>query len=896
MKKLFLLDAPALAYRSYFAFSQSDLKTSQGLPTGAIYGFATVLLKIFEQEAPTHFAAAWDAPGPTFRHQRYAAYKAHRPPMPEALSQQLPWMQKLLECLEIPLFQVEGFEADDIIATVVQAARRRNILTYIVSGDKDLAQLVDEGVFLYILQRDSQAKILDVRGVEEKFGVRPTQIVDYLAMVGDSSDNIPGVKGIGPKTARNLLDKWGSLEAIFQNLTKLSNSRVRKLLQSQKESALLSQKLVKLTPEVPLELNWGQMEFRARRLQNLRPLFQRLEFRSLQQKLPESGVGKSKSTASSPASFRFDHPRGVREALELLRSLASAPAIALRTHSSAQPAMWAEFYGIYLSPGEERAIYLDINLCRHSQVQKHLEAVLTQSQPKLGFDLKRDILLLRRNEISLSPPLVDLHIAHHLLHPDSVVQGFWELFRDRVSAPSVSSAPPQQSTFWPEDDSQNSVVHNDLSQQVVQLHVLSKQLLSELEQHSLQELFLDLEMPLLSVLAQMEYQGIYLDIPTLEGLQGKLQDELSAISQEIYRLAGEEINIQSTKQLQHILFEKLKLPEKLGKKIPKTKTGRSTNQAVLHSLSEHPLPARILEYRQLSKLLSTYVQPLPSLVHPYTKRIHTTFQQAITATGRLSSTDPNLQNIPIRSEWGKQIRKAFLPQDPDWIFLSADYSQIELRVLAHFSQDPTLLHAFENDLDIHQATAAKILGVPLYQVSPLWRRRAKAINFGILYGMGAQKLAASTDMSLGEAKEFIQNYFQLYPKVKEFIDHQIEVATRSKKVITLLGRQRFLPNLTSTHSRLQAEAKRLAVNTPIQGSAADIIKLAMLKLHRALVEENLRARLLLQVHDELLLELPEDEREKVEKIVKNIMENCIQLRVPLKVNLGSGKNWLEAHA
>ena len=880
--RLFLIDGSALAYRAYFAFINNPLINSKGENTSAVFAFTNSLLKILDEEKPDYMAVIFDTPEPTFRHKAFADYKATRQKMPPDMADQLPRIKEVIQAMNIPILEVPGFEADDVMGTLAKKAEKEGLETYLVTGDKDFLQLASPLTKIYNPKRTGQeVEILDVEGVKQKLGVPPERVADVLGLMGDKSDNVPGVPGIGQKTAARLVNQFGSLEAVVENADKIGQENLRKSLKENAHQALLSKELVIIKTDAPVEIDLHQLKLGQMDRRRLLELFKDLEFNSLLDRIaPEEETEVEYHTVKTQ-----DQLEG------LLLKLRQSGGFVLDIQTSDSSPLRAEILGFSFSCEPKRAYYLPAE----DEVLNRLKPIFEdESIKKYGQNIKHDMLVLSRYGIELKGVDFDTMVAAYLLNPSGREHSL-----DTLSVEHLSYKKTSLSELIGKGKSQKSLREVPLEQlsryacEEADLTFRLKEVLEpKLREAELYDLFQRVEMPLVTVLMEMERNGVSLDMELLQRMSRRLEEELNRLMKKIYELAGEEFNINSPQQLGRILFEKLKLP-----KAKRTKTGYSTDVSVLEELAKvHPLPKELLEYRQLSKLKSTYIDALPKLVNPHTGRVHTSFNQTVTATGRLSSSDPNLQNIPIRTELGREIRRAFVPGDPSTqVILDADYSQIELRIMAHLSGDETLRRSFLNDEDIHRTTASVVFEVPPDQVTSELRRRAKEINFGIMYGMGAYGLAMRLDITPEEAQKFINNYFIKYPKVNDFIIRTITEARRNGYVTTLLNRRRYLPEILSENRRKREFAERTAINTPIQGSAADLIKVAMINISRRLKERGLRTKMILQVHDELVFEVPKDELEDVKSLVKSQMEGAIKLDVPVKVDIGVGPNWLEAH-
>ena len=906
-KRLFVVDAMALAFRSYHAFARG-LSTSDGLPTHAVYGSLMFLLNLLEKEKPDYFVIASDSSEPTFRHKMFDQYKANRTEMPEDLATQIPYIYEAFAALGAKTLLEPGVEADDLIGSLVTQYAEKDLSCYIVSGDKDFMQLIDRNTFMYSPKKGGEAVLVDTKKVAEKFSVKPEQVIDVLALMGDSADNVPGVPGIGEKGAGKLISTYGSLEKVYENLDEIKNKRQHNGLKDNKEQAYLSRELVTIKLDCKIQHELEDFAFDYKKAMGnvkLLELTEKLEFKSLSEKIRQK-LGDNdqedavvENTAKAHANAHYHTILKKPAWLAFLADWKSQEAYCIDTETTGlnikddKPigfsVSWQEGEAYYIPLTEDQTVPLET-------IEKGLRQVLSkEGRLKIGHNLKFDMQMLANMGISMVGPFADTMIASYLLKPNvrqHNLDACCENYLDYRKIPTSELISKGGSMLDVELEKLAHYACED-ADLTFQLYQALKPLLVA---NSLDELFTDLEMPLVPILAKMEGDGIYLDKQDLANLNDQLTTNIESTTQKIYDLAGEEFNIRSTKQLQQILFEKLKVHEELGvTRLKKTKSGYSTDASVLERLKEHPLVAHLLDYRMTTKLKSTYVDTLPEMVNDSSGRLHASFHQTGTATGRLSSSDPNLQNIPIRSTQGKLIRKAFKAHSEDYIIMSADYSQIELRVLASLAGEENLSEAFRNDADIHTATAAKIFGVKPEDVSDDARSKAKAINFGIIYGMGPQRLARETGVSQKEAKDFIQKYFDSYPKIKGFIDSSIEFAKEHEYTMTICKRRRPLPEINGNDRMAFVNAQNMAVNTPVQGSAADLIKLAMIKLQERLASSKLDARILLQVHDELVLECHKQHEAEVRKIVKDSMETAMDISVPLKVSIGVGENWLEAH-
>ncbi len=894
-KTLYLIDGSAYIHRAYHAIR--GLSNSKGLPTNAVFGFTRMLLKLLEEKTPEYAAVVFDSKGPTFRHEIYAEYKSNRPPMPDDMAVQIPYIKQITKGLNISMIEMQGFEADDLIGTLARKAEKAGFSVVMVTGDKDFMQLVTEKSILWDPMKE---KTTDIHAIRESFGIEPRQIIDLMGLTGDSSDNIPGVPGIGPKTGLCLIKTFGSMENLYEKVDTITKKKQHDNLVQYKDQAFLSRKLVKIDTNVPLSFDPESYKYKQQTTgeSKLYNLFKELEFRQLQKEFTRQADLSEK---------KYRPIFHMKELSDLVERLENAGLFALDTETTSENPMLAKLVGLSFCVTSDEAFYIP---CGHddpdapkqlelSEVLKLLKPVLeNRNIKKIGQNIKYDWMVLARHGVHLKGVVFDTMIASYLINPSKRAHNLEQIALDFLDHQMITYKEVIKSATGKNKKAAGFAgvpiekafpyACEDADITFSAYHVL----LSHLKEIGLTELFETVEMPLVPVLMKMEMTGICVDKKRLRTLSKSIEHELEQIEKNIYSLAGEEFNIRSSQQMGRILFEKLKLPVQ---KKTKKKTGYSTDVDVLTTLSaKHELPALILRHRTLAKLKSTYADALLELIHPETNRIHTSYNQTVTATGRLSSSDPNLQNIPIRTEEGREIRKAFIPRK-GWSLVSADYSQIELRILAHYSDDRILIESFKNDEDIHTRTATEVFQVFPSFITPELRRQAKVINFGIIYGMSAYRLAKELGISNKMAKTYIENYFQRYKGVKAFIDRTIKEAGKTKKTSTLLDRIRLLPDINSSRTNLRQFAERIAINTPIQGTAADLIKVAMIKVDDALNKEKLQAAMLLSVHDEIVLEAPPDELETVKCLVTDIMEGVWELKVPLKVNVAWGKNWADAH-
>lgn len=925
--RLVLIDGHALAYRAFHALPLEGFATRDGEPTNATYGFTSTLLHILQELKPDYIAVCFDA-GHSGRDEIYPDYKAHRDRMPDEMRVQMDRIRQIVQAFGIPIMEVPGLEADDLLGALARQAAEQGLETVIVTGDKDLLQLVAPGVKVFLAgRRLSDGTLYDEEAVRARYGgLSPAQLRDYKALVGDKSDNIPGVSGVGEKTATELLRRYGSLEEIYSHLDEVTPPRYREALEKNRDAAFLSRQLATIRTDLPVRLNLEECTIRNYDRARVTELFRRLEFRSLLDRLPE-GPGVSEGLGTSAPSrptqlplFEVPEPKKparraaptvphiVREPEDLaalVERLRRAPAVTFDTETTSENPMRAALVGLAFTDREGEGWYIPVGHRRGRQLPlaQVLEAVRPMLEdpriPKQAHHAKYDMTVLARHSVRVRGLAFDTMIAEWLCDPASHNLGlkslaFIRLGVEMTSIQDLIGSGRKQVTMAEveiEDAAAYAAADVDIT------HRLVRVLEPELRQKGHWDLFVEMELPLVEVLMEMEMTGVALDVDFLKGMSAELGARLAELEERIQGMVGIPFNINSGPQLAEALFGVLRLPTK---GVPRTSTGRySLTAEVLESLrGAHPIVDLILEHRELSKLKSTYVDALPALVNPATGRLHTSYHQTGTVTGRISSSDPNLQNIPIRSPLGRQVRRAFVAR-PGWALLGADYSQIELRVLAHVSGDPGLTAAFQRGEDIHASTAAAILDIPIHQVTAEQRRLAKSVNFGLIYGMSPLGLARQTGLTLAEAENFISQYFGRFPKVREYLERTLAQAKNQGYVETILGRRRYFPVLQSAspaQEQARRRAEREAVNAPIQGSAADIIKLAMLHLHRALHERGLSARMILQVHDELVLEVPQEELPVVTPLVREMMESAYSLRVPLKVDLGVGTNWGEMKA
>lgn len=926
-KNLFLLDAYALIYRAYFAFIKNPRYNSKGQNTSAILGFTNTLDQLLKEQNPSHIAVAFDLKGPTFRHEMYEPYKANREEMPEDLRASIPYIRKLIDAYQIPVIEYQGFEADDVIGTMAKKAAKEGFRVFMMTPDKDYAQLVEDNVFMYKPARGGKdAEVWGLPEVYENFNItRAEQVIDILGLMGDTADNIPGCPGIGPKTAMKLISQFDSIDGIYANIDQLKGKQKEKL-QDNEEQVRLSRKLAEIIIDVPVNVEVEQLKRKSPDNDRLREIFTDLEFKTQLQRLGGS------VTESKPKQNELQFEQGtlfggavtetesvvqekrIEDISTVKHSYFMMDTPELRADLRADLCIQDEFCfdteTTGLDPHKAELVCLSFSFSVHEAycvplpedyseakaiVQEFKSIFEDERIVKIGQNIKYDMLMLKYYDVDVKGPLFDTMIAHYLIQPEQKhnLDYLCEIYLnyEKVSTESLigKKGKKQLSMRQIELDKLKEYACEDADYTLQLKNVLA----DELKKEGQEKLFLDVEMPLVHVLCEMEFAGITLKREELDAFSEVLRTQIIDLEKSIIELAGEEFNVASPKQLGIILFDKLKLDPKAKK----TKTQQySTNEEVLLKLKDkHPIAEKVLEFRSLRKLLSTYVEALPELINSKTGKIHTSFNQARTATGRLSSDNPNLQNIPIRDDNGREIRKAFVPSDDKHTFLSADYSQIELRIMACMSGDEHMIQAFHRGEDIHAATAARIYGVSLEEVTSDMRRKAKTANFGIIYGISAFGLSQRLNISRSEAKQLIDGYFESFPEIKKFMDTSINLARDKGYVETILGRRRYLNDINSANGVVRGVAERNAINAPIQGSAADIIKLAMVKIQRTLEQQKLKSQMTLQVHDELNFNVLISELDEVKRIVKEEMENAFDFDVPLIIEMKAADNWLEAH-
>jgi len=883
---VYLVDGSSYIYRAYHAIR--ELSTSKGLPTNAIFGFTKMLLRLYQDKTPSYLAIVFDAPGPTFRHKIYERYKATRPPTPEDLTEQIPYIKKIIEGFRARMLEIEGYEADDIIGTVAKIATERGFYVVIVSGDKDFRQLITDRISMWDPMKD---RIVDCKSIEEEYRIRPQQFIDVMALCGDRIDNIPGVPSIGEKTALKLIREFETLENIYENISDLKKKSLKERLIEFKENAFLSRELVKINTRVPVEIDCEELKVKEPDKDRLSEIFKELEFISLWNQF-------AKKKAETDKDYRICNDK--RSFRELISEIKKKGIVSIDTESTSEDPMRAELVGISLSMEKDKGIYIpvahkvkDRQLDRDYVIGGFKEVIEDPNIKKIGQNIKYDALIFKRLNMDIKGIYFDTMVASYVINPGLRQHNLNVLAQQYLNYKMISYKEivgGGKETFADVDLKSAKEYACEDAEVVWRLWPILDE---KLHKEGNASLFYELEMPLIEVLMDMEYSGVKIDEEFFKDMSIRISKELSKLEEEIFEEAGMEFNINSPQQLGFVLFEKLKLP--VQKKTTKTKS-YSTDVRVLETLSSlnYKLPSLILRYRSLSKLKSTYLDSLLQMINPETGRIHTSFNQTVTATGRLSSSNPNLQNIPIRGEEGREIRKGFIADEGN-LLLSADYSQIELRIFAHYSQDPVFINAFREGIDIHTKTASEILGVEMDKVTDDMRRIAKAINFGIIYGMGPLKLSQELHIDRREAQRYIESYYKRYKGVLRYREQMIDMARKRGYVTTLFNRKRYLPGINHSKARIRAEAERMAINTPIQGTAADLIKKAMIDIHRRLKEKRLKTKLILQVHDELVFEVPESELEEVKEVVLKEMEGVYPLSVPLRVDIGVGRNWGDTH-
>jgi DNA polymerase I len=927
-KRLFLLDAYALIFRAYYAFIRNPILNSKGINTSAIYGFTITLMEVLEKQKPSHIAVVFDHPSATLRELEYEQYKSNRDETPQPIKEANPWIRNIIKGMNIPIYEYEGYEADDVIATLAKKAAQEGYEVFIMTGDKDLAQCVNDKIKLYRPgKQGAPAEILGIEEVKTKFGIQdPIQVIDLLGLMGDAVDNIPGVSGVGEKTALKLLEEFGSIESIYEKIDQVKGKIKDKLLED-KANAFLSKKLATVISDVPVEWNADELALKSPDRDSLNPLLAELEFRTIGKRLfgDEYSVINKKATGSStptlfestdeeadplqdglqaansisntPHEYRIADNPGLQD--ELIQSLLAQSEFSFDTETSGLDSMDTQLVGMSFSYEAHKAWFVPVppDPGAAQELVMRFKSVLQHPQiTKIGHNIKFDWQVIRQYGVEIAGPFYDTMVAHYLIDAnqrhkmDYLAETYLQYSPVPIEALIGKAGKKQKSmTEVPlKDLAEYAAEDADVTFQFKQKFdplLASKELI---------KLYQEVELPLVETLQEMEWQGVQVDAGFLKDYSAVLGEEISGIKEKIFELAGAEFNLDSPKQMGEILFDRLKIPYEGSK----TKTGQyQTNEDTLTKLADvHPIIDSIVNYRELTKLKSTYVDAIPALILPKTGRLHTTFNQTIAATGRLSSINPNLQNIPIRTDRGKEIRKAFIPRDSDHIILSADYSQIELRIIAAISKDQNMIEAFARGEDIHAATASKVFGVALADVTKDMRRKAKAVNFGLAYGQSAFGLSQTLHISRSEAKEIIDNYFTQFPGIKKYMTDTIQFAKNHGYVQTLLGRRRYLAEINEKNFTVRAQAERNAINSPIQGSAADMIKVAMVRIHKKMKAAGYQSAMTLQVHDELVFDVLRTELDVIKPVIEHEMKNAIPgLEVPILVEMGTGSNWLDAH-
>ena len=942
-KRLFLLDAYALIFRGYYAFIKNPRINSKGMDTSAIMGFMNSLMDVIKREKPDHLAVAFDNGGSNLRNEIYPEYKAHRDATPEAIKIAIPYIQKLLQAMHIPIIEVKGYEADDLIGTIAKQAEKQNYKVFMVTPDKDFAQLVSENIFMYKPARMGNG--IEIWGIPEvlaKFEIEhPDQVIDYLGMMGDTADNIPGFPGVGEVTAKKLLKEFGTMENLLANTDKLKG-KMKENIEANKEKGLLSKTLATILLDCPVVFDETDYELSTPDVEKTDALFNELEFRRMAEQFDAIFKKGGASTANAPVDeaklYKKPQPKSEEQfdlfgsaihdetsedtrhqyynSLEntehsyqiiqgdlgvklLLQNLQNQSSVCFDTETTGLDALHAELVGISFSFEKGKGFYVPFPENQEEAqilINKFIPFFENSTIEKIGQNLKYDLKILSNYNIKVEGKLFDTMIAHYLINPD--MRHNMDILSETYLKYTPKSIENLIGKKGKNKKSMRDIELEEIKEYAVEDADVTLQLKeifsSELDKTETKKLFDEIEIPLVKVLADMEKEGIRVDVDFLKSLSKELDNDIKALEKTIYETAGHSFNLASPKQLGEVLFDKLKIG---GAKQKKTKTGQyATGEEILSYLAvDYPVVKDILDWRQLIKLQNTYVEALPNQVDKITNRIHTDYMQTVAATGRLSSNNPNLQNIPIRTERGRQIRKAFVARDENYTLVSADYSQIELRIIAALSGEENMIAAFKNQEDIHKSTASKVFNVPLDEVTREQRSHAKTVNFGIIYGVSAFGLSNQTSLSRSESAALIEAYYKTYPRLKTYIQEQIESARENGYVQTILGRRRYLKDINSANAVVRGAAERNAVNAPIQGSAADIIKIAMINIHKKLVSENWKSKMLLQVHDELVFDVHNSELEKIQQMIKHEMENAFILDVPLDVEIGAGRNWLEAH-
>lgn len=886
--RLMIIDGSSLLHRGFYALPL--LSTKDGIYTNGVYGFLTMFYKITEEYEPDYISVAFDKKAPTFRHLEYDLYKANRQKSPNELSLQFPILKEVLSAMNINQIEIEGYEADDIAGTIAKFGEEKGLEVILVTGDRDYLQLASEKSKVLVTKKGiTELEVFDNKIIMDKYGIKPEQFIDLKGLMGDQSDNIPGVPGIGEKTGLKLIKEFGSMENIYENIEKVSGKKRKESLIEYRQQAFMSKKLGEIVTNVPIELDMEKFIVKEPNWEKLKELYEKLEFKSLLDKIPRDKIKDSREEFKSEFVLVNDN----KEFNNIINNIKKDKKFGFKIIYSGPNPLKDEIIGICIRPKESSSYYIN---CENNNIldsfkDSFKEIFESEDIEKIGHNIKDDIIGLFRLDINISDISFDSMIGQYLINPSQTDYSIHELAKEYFdifieSEEELLGKGKNKKTF----KSLELEKRVEYFSKILDLtFMLENQIKGIVKSQGMEKLYYDIELPLIEVLASMEYLGFKIDMDIINELGKEFDDKINNLTIEIYDLAGREFNVNSPKQLGEVLFDDLDLPV-----IKKTKTGYSTNAEVLDKLKDkHPIIDKILKYRQIVKLKSTYIDGLINLVDDETNRIHSSFNQTVTNTGRISSTEPNLQNIPVKTEEGRKIRKAFVSENENYVLVDGDYSQIELRVLAHISDDPKLKEAFYHNEDIHTKTASEVFEVEKEEVTPLMRSRAKAVNFGIVYGISDYGLSRDLDISRKEAKKYIDNYLKNYEKVKEYMDNIIEVGKRDGYVETILNRRRYLPELKSRNYVVRSFGERVAMNTPIQGSAADIIKIAMVRVYKELKKRNMKSKLILQVHDELIIEAHEDEKEEVENILRQIMESSVELNVPLKVDIKMGESWYE---
>ena len=886
--RLMIIDGSSLLHRGFYALPL--LSTKDGIYTNGVYGFLTMFYKITEEYEPDYISVAFDKKAPTFRHLEYDLYKANRQKSPNELSLQFPILKEVLSAMNINQIEIEGYEADDIAGTIAKFGEEKGLEVILVTGDRDYLQLASEKSKVLVTKKGiTELEVFDNKIIMDKYGIKPEQFIDLKGLMGDQSDNIPGVPGIGEKTGLKLIKEFGSMENIYENIEKVSGKKRKESLIEYRQQAFMSKKLGEIVTNAPIELDMEKFIVKEPNWEKLKKLYEKLEFKSLIDKIPKDKIEDSREEFKS----EFVLVNNNKEFNNIINNIKKDKKFGFKIIYSGPNPLKDEIIGICIKPKESSSYYIN---CENNNIldsfkDSFKEIFESEDIEKIGHNIKEDIIGLFRLDINISDISFDSMIGQYLINPSQTDYSIHELAKEYFdifieSEEELLGKGKNKKTF----KSLELEKRVEYFSKILDLtFMLENQIKGIVKSQGMEKLYYDIELPLIEVLASMEYLGFKIDMDIINELGKEFDDKINNLTIEIYDLAGREFNVNSPKQLGEVLFDDLDLPV-----IKKTKTGYSTNAEVLDKLKDkHPIIDKILKYRQIVKLKSTYIDGLIDLVDDETNRIHSSFNQTVTNTGRISSTEPNLQNIPVKTEEGRKIRKAFVSENENYVLVDGDYSQIELRVLAHISDDPKLKEAFYHNEDIHTKTASEVFEVEKEEVTPLMRSRAKAVNFGIVYGISDYGLSRDLDISRKEAKKYIDNYLKNYEKVKEYMDNIIEVGKRDGYVETILNRRRYLPELKSRNYVVRSFGERVAMNTPIQGSAADIIKIGMVRVYKELKKRNMKSKLILQVHDELIIEAHEDEKEEVENILRQIMESSVELNVPLKVDIKMGESWYE---